>query len=78
MLVVMRPVIILHERGIAVVEIYNSVGEEVFFIAEMDLLRWNACPIIVSYVSEPMLGKRESYHLAILSGHGHGNRLRFS
>lgn len=42
MLVVMGAVVVLHQRGIAMVEIDDSVGEEVFLIVEMDLLRWNA------------------------------------
>lgn len=38
MLVVVCPVVVLHQRGITVVEVYNTVCDEIFLIVEVDLL----------------------------------------
>ena len=38
MLVIMRPVIVLHQSRIAMVEIDDPVGDQVLFVVEMDLL----------------------------------------
>ena len=42
MLVIMRPVIVLHQSRIAMVEIDDPVGDQVLFVVKMDLLGWNS------------------------------------
>ena len=42
MLVIMRPVIVLHQSRVAMVEIDDPVGDQVLFVVKMDLLGWNS------------------------------------
>lgn len=47
MLIVVCTVVVLHERGITVVEVYDTVGKEVFLIVEVDLLRGDTWRIML-------------------------------
>lgn len=38
----MRAIVILHKRGITVIEINHTVCDEILLVMEMDLLRWDA------------------------------------